>query len=218
MTTTIRDIIADAMERTGLNTDGGRSIGPRDLEQALRVAQQMILNLPGMRWWNEVEVSANYTVGENERIRVTTASAITITVPTAVASSHSLLWCCNQVELVCTGYPDRAPKDGARVHVSDVFSSDNTTHFYRADIAQWTRADSLTLDSDSPLSAEFDEGLGALLAVRLSAFKNVPLDDVTLQAAGRAESRMRGLFGKRQDVAVDLALVRTSSNLIWSGR
>jgi hypothetical protein len=218
MTTTIRDIIADAMERTGLNTDGGRSIGPRDMDQALRVAQQMILNLPGMRWWNDVETAADYTAGENERIRVTTASSVSITVPTAVASSRSLLWCCNQVELVCTGYDDRAPKDGARVHVSDVFSSDNTTYFYRADIAQWTQANALTLDSDSPLSAEFNEGLSAMLAVRLSAFKNVPLDDVTLQTAARAESRMRGLFGKRQDVAVDLPLVRTSSNLVWSGR
>lgn len=218
MTTTIRDIIADAMERTGLNTDGGRSIGPRDLDQALRITQQMILNLPGMRWWKDVETSASYTAGENERIRVTTASAVTITVPTAVASSRSLLWCCNQIELVCTGYDDRAPSDGARVHVSDVFSSDNTTYFYRADIAQWTPATALTLESDSPLSAEYDEGLGAMLALRLSAFKNVPLDDVTAATASRCEARMRSRFGKRQDVAVDLPLVRTSSNQIWSGR
>ena len=214
--TTIRDIIGDAVERSGVYTDGGRSIGPRDLDQALRVAQQMILNLPGMRWWNEVETATSYTAGENERIRVTTQDAVTITVPTVMASSKTMLWCCNQIELVCTGYDDRAPKDGARVHVSDVYSSDNTTYFYRADIAQWSQATALTLDSDSPLSADYDEGLGAMLALRLSAYGNVPLNEMTAAAASRCEARMRAAFGKRQDVAVDLPLIKTSSNQIWS--
>lgn len=217
MTTTVRDIIADAWERAGVNTDGGYSLSPRELTQALRIFQKMVLNLPGMSWWVEVDAAADYTAGENERVRVTTASAVTITVPTSVASSQRLISCCNQVTLVCTGYDDRAPKDGARIHVSDVFSDSKSTYYYRSDLAQWTAALGLTLDSEVPLSEEFDEGLAAMLALRLSAFGSVPLSDVTIQLAQRTEGKMRSRFGEKKLISVDLPLLRTSSNQIWSG-
>lgn len=205
--TTVRDIITDAGERAGLIADGGFSLRPSEANRALRVLQRLVLNLPGANWWIEVDTDEDYTAGENERIRVTVDSPVSVTVPDTFASSNRVLWCCNQITLACSDYENRAPKDGARVHLSDLYSDGKATFFYRGDIAQWTRADELTLDSECPLSAEFDEGLAAMLAVRLGV-----VNPVTLAMAQAAEAKMRARFGKRQAVAAELALVRTSSN------
>lgn len=215
MVTTVRQIITDALEQIGA-VDGAATPTAQQASQGLRVFQQMILNLPGQRWWNEVECTADYTAGENERIRVNTNDAVTITVPTAVSSARTMLYCCNQTELVCEGYDDRAPKDGARVHVCDAATTDTATYFYRADLAQWTRADSLTLDSDCPLSEDWTEGVTAMLGQRLTRYYGLPLDQAGTILAAQAESRMRARFSKRQAVAVESTLLRTSSNEVWS--
>lgn len=205
--TTVQDIIRDAGERAGLIVDDGFSMRPSEANRALRVFQRMVLNLPGANWWTPVDVTANYTANPGERVRVNTQDAVSISVPVTTASSETVLWCCNQITLTCTGYDDRAVRDGERVHVADVYSDAKATHFYRGDIAQWTRADELTLASECPLSAEFDEGLAAMLAVRLGT-----VTPVTVALAEATERKMRARFGKRQRVAVELALVRTSSN------
>lgn len=205
--TTVRDIIHDAGEKAGLIVDNGFSLRPSEANRALRVFQRMVLNLPGCNWWKEVDVTADYEAGPGERVRINTQDAVNVTVPVTAASSQTLLWCCNETTLTCAGYDDRSIKDGERVHIADVYSDSKATFFYRADNAQWTRADELTLDSESPLSAEFDEGLAAMLAVRLGT-----VTPVTVNMAEAAARKMRARFGKRQNVAVDLALVRTSSN------
>lgn len=214
MVTTVRQILIDAVEQIGAK-DAGENLEAGYGAQGLRIYQNMVLNLPGMRWWNEVEASANYTAGENERVRVIVDTAVSITVPVAVSSAQKVLFCCNQIELKCSGYDDRAPKDGARVHVSDAFSDSAFTYFYRGDIAQWTQANALTLDSEVPLSSEWDEGSAAMLAARWARYFGVPLDPVTGALAISTESRMRARFGKRQQMAVDLTLLRTSSNNVW---
>lgn len=214
MVTTVENIITDALEQLGVK-DARSGLDATEAAQALRVLQQMILNLPGMRVWNEVECSGNYTAGENERIRVITQNAVTITIPVAVSSARTVLYCCNQYELRCEGYDDKAPKDGARVHVCDAYADNATTYFYRADIAQWTRADGLTLSSECPLSADFDGDLSAMLAGRLARYHGAALDQITVALAVNGESKMRARFSKRQDVAVDTALLRTSSNPNW---
>lgn len=215
MATTVRQIITDALEQIGA-VDGAATPTAQQANQALRVFQNMILNLPGSHWWNEVETSASYTAGENERVRVITESAVTITVSVAVSSARSVLYCCNQIALTCEGYADRAPKDLSRVHVSDAFSDSAATYYYRADLAQWTRADSLTLNSECPLGSEWDEGLGAMLGARLCRYNGIPLDQGVVAIAAQTESRMRSRFAKRQAVAVDSTLLRTSSNEVWS--
>lgn len=210
----VRELITDALEQIGA-VDAAGTPSAQQASQGLRVLQNLVLNLPGQRWWNEVETAADYTAGENERVRVTTDGAVTITVPTAVSSAERVLYCCNQIELKCSGYDDRAPKDGARVHVSDVFSDDWALYMYRADIAQWTAAHDLTLDSELPLSGEWHEGLGAMLGARLARYYGLPVDQITIALATSTESRMRARFGKRQQIAVDTTLLRTSSNQIW---
>ena len=210
----VSELIADALEQSGA-VDPASTPTAQQSTQALRVLQQVINNLPGQRWWTDVVVTADYTAGENERISVNTSDAVTITVPSLVSSAEKVLFCCNQIELKCSGYDDRVPKDGARVWVNDLQTTDAYFYMYRSDIAQWTSAKDLTPDSDLPLSEDWHEGLSAMLAARLARYYGLPLEQVTVALATATESRMRARFGKRQQIAVDTPLLRTSSNQIW---
>jgi len=214
VTTTCRDIITDALERLGVQ-DLNRAAKASQAAQALRVLQGILLDLPGSRWWIDVEITANYTAGENERIRVNTDSAVTISVPESVSSAVRQLWNCNQIELICTGYSDRAPKNGARVHISDVYSDSQATFYYRSDIAQWTRVDGLTLDSEMPLGDDCLTDISAMLATHLAPYYGTQISPITAGLALRAETKFRARFGKRQEQATDLTLTRLSSNRQW---
>lgn len=207
MVTTCGDIIKEAY-RLAAKLGGDDELLPSEYNTALIKLQNVILSAPGMGHWIEVEADGDYTAGENERVRVITDDAVTITVPTSVVSSQRLLWCCNQVTLVCEGYADRAPKDGAKVHVSDAFGDDAATYFYRADIAQWTAARDLTRDSEVPFSADMDRYLAAMLADDLTP----DLHPKHAMTAEEGRRRFRARYGKRQQVAVDTPLIYTSSN------
>lgn len=167
MVTLVSTVVRDAFREAGL-IGVGEYPTPNEEADAIRNLQSMILSLPGMVSWTEVEIEAAYTAGENERIRVITTDAVTITVPEAVASSRRILWCCNQITLACEGYDDRAPMDGARVAIADAYSDASAVYYYRADIAQWTPATDLTRDSEMPLNADMDRHLTAMLAATLS--------------------------------------------------
>ncbi len=181
MVTTVADTVRDAYRLGGL-LGPGEEPTPNEESLAIRHLQTLILALPGMQHWTEVETAEDYTAGENQRVRVTTQDAVTVTVPDAVTSARTVLWCCNQTELVCEGYDDRAPQDGARVSIADVYSDDHATFYYRADIAQWTLATSLARASEIPLSADMDRYLAAILAVQMGS--TVPTA-VSLNTEGR---------------------------------
>jgi hypothetical protein len=205
MVTTVARII----ERSTRFLSGVNSADPLtpNLEaEAVAQLQAMILSLPGMTHWINVDTDADYTAGANERIRVTTLDDIIVTVPDAFASSSTVLWCCNQTTLRCEGYSDRAPKDGERVAISDQFSDDQAMFYFRADIAQWTRADGLARDSEIPLNADFDEALAAMLAMRLAP---ASVTSVAAMIAAEGRSRMRARFGKRQEIGGDPVLLNT---------
>jgi len=212
MVTTCRDIITRAYRMAGGLRDQRRGLDATDASTALADLQMLVLSLPGMTHWAEVETAVDYTAGENERVRLTANTPVTITLPDTFTSSRTILFCCNQFEIACDGYPDRAPKDGARVHVSDVYSDASATYFYRLDIAQWTRADALTLASEIPLSADMDIYLSARLAGLLCTADAQPIPPLTAGLITESTQKMRARYGKRQGVAVDTALLRTSSN------
>lgn len=185
MVTTAGDVIRAAYRRArGVNS--GDPVTPNLEAEALAKLQAIVLSLPGVEKWIEVDTDEDYTAGENERIRVTTLDDVIVTIPDAFPSSHRVILCCNQITLACEGFDDRSPKDGARVAISDQFSDDQAIFYFRADIAQWTRADGLTTASEMPLSADMDRYLIAMLAADLADF---PLDPQT--AALAIEGRQR---------------------------
>jgi len=210
--TTCRDIITRAYRMAGGLRDQRRGLDATDASTALADLQMIVLSLPGMTHWKDVDTAADYTAGENERVRVTSGNETVITIPGSVSSARSLLYCCNQVSLVCEGYADRAPTDGARVCVTDEISDTAATYFYRSDIAQWSRADALTLDTECPLSADMDMYLAARLAGLLCTADAQPVPPITAALIAESTPKMRARYGKRQGVAVDAALLRTSSN------
>lgn len=210
---TIRQLITDALQQNGA-ADILVAPDAASAARGLRVLQSMVLALPGMTQWTPVEISTDYTAGENERIRSVAATSVTISVPSQVTSASSLLWCCNTVSLICDGYDDRAPRDGARIQVA---AEETVTYFYRADYGGWLRADALTLSSEIPINADFHEFLTAMLAVRLAPFEGVAVPDVAVALIREGQSRMRARYGKRQDVAAPLALINTSSNYPYEG-
>jgi hypothetical protein len=188
MVTTCGDIIREAY-RIGGKLGGDDDLLPSEYNNALTRLQAVILAMPGMTNWTDVEVTADYEAGEDERVRVATTDAVTVTVPESVASSQRVLWCCNQVTLVCTGYDDRAPRDGSKVHIADAYSDACGTYFYRSDIAQWTSARDLTKDSEVPFSADFDRYLEAILADEL--FLDLHPKYAALAQEGRMTARSR---------------------------
>lgn len=204
--TTCLDIITRAYRMAGGLRDSAAALDASDAAIGLTELQSVILALPGMGWWRDVETDEDYTAGENERVRVNTASPVTVTVPTAVSSARQVLTCCNQIELVCEDYDDRAPKDGARVHITDTAQSVNLTYFYRADTAEWIAANGLALTSDVPLNADLHLQLCAMLALILAASEGLEAPATTQRLAMAGQSTMRARFGKRQDVAVDYPL------------
>jgi hypothetical protein len=203
---TNRDIITRAYRKAALR-DAARVLSSADATVGLEEMQDLALSLPGMTWWKDVEATADYTAGENERVRVNSDSSVTVTVPVSVSSAKSILYCCDQYVLACEGYDDRAPKDGARVHITDANQSTAITYFYRADTAEWVQASGLTLGGDVPLNADMHGHLVALLALRLVSMEPLAQLSPILQAeAATGLSRMRARYGKRQEVAVDAAL------------
>ncbi len=210
--TTCAEIIRDALQRNQFLQDGEYPT-PNEENGALRKLQAIILSLPGMTHWRDVEASGNYTAGEDERVRVNVSSAVTITVPASVSSAHKQLWCCNQIVLTCSGYDDRAPRDGAKVGVSDAFSDAHVTYFYRSDKAEWLAATDLTRDSEIPLNQDMDQGLTALLCCDLAAGDiRHTLHPLVAQQAVEARAKMRGRYGKREGVPADPVMLSTLAN------
>jgi hypothetical protein len=206
---TCLDIITRAYRLGGNLRDADQALEAVDASVGLTELQSLILALPGMGHWKPVETAVAYTAGENERVRVTAAGATTITIPGTVSSDVEVLFCCNEVEVICEGYDDRAPKDGARVQVSVVSggATGEATWFYCADLGEWKRADGLTLASVVPLNADMHLHLSAMLGLILAASEGLNAPPVTQALASDGMTKMRARYGKRQNVAADPVLV-----------
>jgi hypothetical protein len=158
-----------------------------------------------MTYWIEVETDENYTASENERVRVTTADAVTITVPTTVENDEPL-FCCECLTIDYEVTTERAPKDGARVHITDTAQSVDLTYFYRADTAQWVQANDLELTSTVPINKDLHGHLSAMLGVTLAGQEGkLPLA-TTIAMAEDGERRMGARYGQRIETVTDPGL------------
>jgi hypothetical protein len=208
---TNQEIIARAFRMLGMK-DAAES--PDDVSDALSVLQSTILALPGATHWRDVVISAAYTAGENERIFAESGGPWVIAGPQRVESSRQILFCCDQYAVACEGYDDRPIKDGSRVQLLD--GSSALTQMYRADIQAWVQASGLALTGTCPVNGDLEDSLAALLAVAMAPEFSAQPSPIVIQMAVDARSRMRARYGKRQDIAVDAALLRTSSNPLTS--
>lgn len=114
------------------------------------------------------------------------------------------------------------PFDGCRFGVSGACSvtSDLTidggattearTWFYRADIGTWiVEADASDLDDDTQFPASFDDGLAALLAMRLPDYGADPSPTLVMMA-NDADSRLLARYRPRINPGCDAGVLRMS--------
>lgn len=192
---TVREIITNALRQLGALA-GGREPKAADATLGLQTLQAMLLTLPEFsRSLARVRVSANYTAEENQRIFNTSGSPITITLPDAVEDTDDEI-------------PDdseRPPKNGAMVAESSATTA--KVYVYVEYLASWMQLTNLTLDSDNPLGPEHDEGLAAMLAVRLQPYFRTPLEPAVAVLATEGRTRIRQRFRQPVDVTTDPLLL-----------
>lgn len=141
---------------------------------ALEAISNLLLELHEARGpLTDVDVTADYTAGENERVRVQEGYTVTVSLPNSVASSGSSPsdYGFTRSPTPATGYADpadgyvrRQPRDGSRI---EIVGTTQDLYFYRSDINTWASVYDLTLDSTLPLSARYVGPFGALVAQRM---------------------------------------------------
>ena len=154
---TCSDIIKGAFRRAGVSRDLDE-MRPREMDRGLQVLQDIYLGMVGSGLFGrmaDVEIAADYTAREQDRILCDTNGDITITLPKTIEDD-------SEEDGV------RPPRDGAIIIVSDVYSADFVVYVYDATYAAWTAISQLTLASFAPLSIRYRAGLEARLAVRLA--------------------------------------------------
>jgi hypothetical protein len=173
---TMRDTLTAAIRMIGVRAlyDTPDEV---EMDLALQSFQTMIGTLPKVRL-TDVLVDAAYTAKEDERIFNTTGSPVLITLPDTITDP-------------ITGV-ERPPRNGAMV----VVAVTGTRHIYISELGAWQTSTGLTLESEQPFGPEHEQGLRAMLAVRIAPElqrPNVPDWVVSMAEAGRRTIRQRFL-------------------------
>ena len=178
---TCEALIKGAFRRAGISRDIDE-VRPRDMERGLQVLQDVYLGLVGSGAFGrmkDVEVDADYTAYEQDRILVTTQDSVEIILPET------------------TDDPDegvRPPRDGSVVMVTDVYSADRVTYIYDASGALWAGIEALTLTDTAPLAIRYRAGLEARLAVRLSEENGMAVTPLLLKQEAQGISALLHRF------------------------
>jgi hypothetical protein len=178
---TVRTAIAEALRLLRVNDPGD---GPTAEELAIGVseAQDLILGIHEARGpLLNIDITGNYTPGQNQRLRVQAGYTVSVTLPNSVAIFDSYDPYDYGFDpglppdspanppLGSTGAADgvawRQPTDGARI---EIVGTQQGLWFYRDDTNAWVSALGLAVDSELPVNGRLAGHFAALLAERLS--------------------------------------------------
>lgn len=211
----VRDHIKRALRLVGV-LPSGREPTAAQAADALVAYQSMIMALPAMAMaarWIYQDVTTDVTAEENDFLRVNSETPITIYLPTSTTGRDRAVDTCGTITVRCTCTSARAPRDGARVWITDVFGSITPRmYFYRADLAAWVLVTNLMLDSEPPLGSQFDAFLPAMLAVVLADEYDQEVKPVTASLAQEGMTQIASRFRQSVSVGVDTALLNLSSS------
>jgi hypothetical protein len=174
---TVRAAVNEAL-RALRSTGVGDDPTADELAIGLEAAQNLVLEIHEARGpLLELDVSAAYVAGENQRVRIANGAVVSVTLPNAVA----MFWSRDPYDYGSaagnpgmppagsTGAADnvacRAPTDGARI---EIVGTSQSLYFYRADLNQWMPALGLTIDAELPFNNRLAGAFGAMLAERLA--------------------------------------------------
>jgi hypothetical protein len=204
---TNRVVINEALRRF-------RALAPGDdptvdeLAAGLEALQSLMLELHEAAGpMTNVDVTADYIPGENERVRVQEGHTVAITYPNSIllganAPDDYGFGDASQAtkgsEAAADGVSSRPPRDGARI---EVVGAAQELRFYRADINSWVLAGNLTADGELPLNARYRGAVAAMLAFRLCETWPSPQEVLPSAALARDADRGRYALMMRSGVA-----------------
>lgn len=178
---TIRDAVKRALHLLKATAPGDDPTAD-ELADGLQGAQELILEIhEGRGPLLTIDITGNYTPGENQRLRIQAGSTVSVTLPNSVAIYDSYdpydygfnpgipHDCAANPHVGSMGAADgvawRQPMDGARI---EIVGTQQGLYFYRADTNAWMPALALTLETEQPLNARLQPSFAALLAERLA--------------------------------------------------
>lgn len=195
---TCRDVITEALRVLGALAPGDEA-AVDELASGLDAMQTLVLELHAQRGpLTDVDVSADYTAGENQRLRIEQGSTATVSLPNSVNVLYAAApydygfmgggWARAGSVAAADGGALRAPRDGARIEIVGVTQA---IYFYRADLNEWVSILGLTLDTPFPLNERYRGHMAALIAQRLAdswpaLYEPTPSLQRRIQAAGFA--------------------------------
>lgn len=192
---TVRETLIGAIRMTGAR---GLEDTPSAAEtaMALEAFQSLLNQLPRVAL-TDVLISANYTAGENERVFNTSGGAVTITLPQTVTDS-------------ITG-ETRAPRNGSVVEIADATPE---RHIYISELGSWQEYSNLAETDPQPFGSEHEQGLRAMLAVRVAADLQVPkLSDWVVEAAVVGRRTIRQRFKQPVTITTDPLLLSATQRV-----
>jgi hypothetical protein len=156
-----------------------------ELQVGLEAAQELVLEIHEARGpMLDIDVTANITPGENQRLRIQAGATVSVTLPNSISIfgtydpydygfQPSTVW---DPPVGSTAAADgvywRAPTDGARI---EIVGTTQALYLYRADLNQWAPALGLALDTELPLNARLAGDFAVLLGERLAdVLANLP--------------------------------------------
>jgi hypothetical protein len=214
-----REVIERA-ERWLLGIVPGDQLQVDEITDGLAVLQDLVLEFPGLDVggpWTDVDVTADYTVGEDERVRVQDGYEVDITYPNTVPAYTGAK---EYFDADSWTGDYRPPRDGSRAMI--VAEGITELRIYCADAGAWRTATDLTKDSAVPLPASCHNGLAAMLAERLALGKAradgraVSPAPAVIEMAARGRNQIRALLTRRPIVTpADLPVLSRSVQAFW---
>ena len=159
-----------------------RALAPGDdptideVNAGIEAIQNIVLDLHNARGpMTDVDVIADYTPGENQRVRIQAGFTVNVTLPNSVPIfntpdpyDYGFSADVTQPPIGSTGIADgvqwRQPRDGARI---EIVGTTQGLFFYRADTNAWYAAAGFGIDDETPLNSRYTSALAALTAERL---------------------------------------------------
>jgi hypothetical protein len=183
---TTRAIVKGALKKLGVLAIG-REPTAAQAQDALEILQGLYRELVGQgvfgRLVDVLITTDTYNAREQERVVCDLAGGCTVTLPETITQSllsappyydaawfdpYATDWDYGHGGVTAEPLP-RPPRDGACIVIADVYSDCEEYYVYDANRAYWVRLDGLTLDSAAPLSGRYQNGLMAMLGLRMAA-------------------------------------------------
>lgn len=170
------DIVNGALRKIGVLAAGreARAVDRDDVFGSLKSLYRSFINDGAFGRLSDFTAVADFTATPNSRVFRNSDTVVTITLPELV----------NDLDTTLT------PLDLSVIVICDAFTGETTDFVYDGHIKQWQSLYDLALTSPAPLSFRDEDGLKAVLAVKIVDEFSGNLGPATVNAAKRFQSAL----------------------------